>query len=119
MTSIFKRREYNLCILSVSFSTLYEMFSNMPKVFKVFRHEGHEVSSSVGPLYAPIMHSLFTLLWLVHMWLSKQDKFLRRTLIAMDHMISYVASYFPHSNQQHWAERARGWRKRQWAAGED
>ena len=46
-----------------------------------------------SPLYAPIVHSLFTLLWLVHMWLSKQDKFLRRTLIAMDHKISDVAPY--------------------------
>lgn len=124
----------------------------------------------------PIFQAM-ELLWLVHMWLSKQDKFLRRTLIAMDHKISYVAPYcvllltldllsskrdigiivhleksvlylrqnigmlmigdgltstkywcqaelkpvhwlpsVPHSNQQHWAERARGWRKRQWAA---
>ncbi|KAF7043560.1 hypothetical protein CFC21_052895 [Triticum aestivum] len=171
---VFRSSKFSSCATQVETTLLfyhdlesYELYDNndsqvqqelVQKIWKVFKtileetgklreetKEGISIAKSIA----------MELLWLVHMWLSKQDKFLRRTLIAMDHKISYVAPYcvllltldllsskrdigiivhleksvlylrqnigmlmigVPHSNQQHWAERARGWRKRQWAA---
>ncbi|KAF7043561.1 hypothetical protein CFC21_052895 [Triticum aestivum] len=153
---VFRSSKFSSCATQVETTLLfyhdlesYELYDNNDSQVQ------QELVQKIWKVFKTILEEAMELLWLVHMWLSKQDKFLRRTLIAMDHKISYVAPYcvllltldllsskrdigiivhleksvlylrqnigmlmigVPHSNQQHWAERARGWRKRQWAA---
>ncbi|VAI80103.1 unnamed protein product [Triticum turgidum subsp. durum] len=154
---VFRSSKFSSCATQVETTLLfyhdlesYELYDNNDSQVQ------QELVQKIWKVFETILEEAMELLWLVHMWLSKQDKFLRRTLIAMDHKISDVAPYcvllltldllsskrdigiivhleksvpnlrqnigmlmigVPHSNQQHWAERARGWCKRQWAAG--
>ncbi|VAH93514.1 unnamed protein product [Triticum turgidum subsp. durum] len=65
----------------------YELYDNNDSQVQ------QELVQKIWKVFKTILEEAMELLWLVHMWLSKQDKFLRRTLIAMDHKISYVAPY--------------------------
>uniref|UniRef100_A0A8R7Q0V2 Uncharacterized protein n=1 Tax=Triticum urartu TaxID=4572 RepID=A0A8R7Q0V2_TRIUA len=109
---VFRSSKFSSCATQVETTLLfyhdlesYELYDNndsqvqqelVQKIWKVFKtileetgklreetKEGISIAKSIA----------MELLWLVHMWLSKQDKFLRRTLIAMGHKISYVTPY--------------------------